>query len=162
ERKGFEARLLQAAEQLWKANQELEQFAYVSSHDLQEPLRKISVYSQMLSQKLPQQDPAVSKCVEAISSSVYRMQQLIDDILNYSRVSRDDQALQESVDLNKVLARVLSDLELSIQDKKAVITVEELPTINAHPTKMYQLFQNLIRNALKFHSDQLPRIHVKA
>ncbi len=161
DRKNFEKRIVDTAEQLWRANKELEQFAYVSSHDLQEPLRKISIYSQMLGQKISDDDPAAGKLVESISSSVYRLQKLIEDILAYSRLSKNDIA-RSPVDFKKLADSILSDLEISIEESRAEIVVGPLPVLTAHPTQMYQLLQNLIRNAIKFRGDGPPKIAVSA
>jgi len=161
DQKNFEERIVEAAEQLWRANRELEQFAYVSSHDLQEPLRKITIYSQMLSEKTGNADPLINKYTESISSSAYRMQKLIDDILAYSRLSKNEGS-RVAVDLKKTIDAILVDLEISIQETQAQITIGPLPVVVGHPTQLYQLLQNLLRNAIKFHGNDPLRIDIRA
>ncbi|WP_276374634.1 ATP-binding protein [Chryseolinea sp. H1M3-3] len=133
---------------LLKANTELEQFAYVASHDLQEPLRKIRTFSSILQRNFPENELS-KKYFEKIHSASNRMGQLIKDVLNYSRLS-GQVVSYEPVDLNKTLADVLIDFELLIEERNAQIISEELPTINAVELQLRQLFGNLVSNALKF------------
>ncbi|MDZ7899363.1 MAG: ATP-binding protein [Arcicella sp.] len=147
---------------LKKSNAELEQFAYVASHDLQEPLRKINTFGERLTHKYSDKlGDEGNFFAERMNNAATRMQALIQDLLTYSRVS----SLQDSfepVDLKEIFKQVLNDLELKIQEKKATITFQNLPTINAQPIQMYQLFQNLLTNALKFiKPDVAPIITVK-
>ena len=143
---------------LKKSNSELEQFAYVASHDLQEPLRKIISFGERLTYKYASNlgDEGVFY-VERMNNAANRMQALIQDLLTYSRVARH-QELAELVDLKEVFKQVLGDLELKIQEKQATITFENLPVINAQSVQMYQLFQNLLTNALKFTKPGVPAI----
>ena len=143
---------------LKKSNSELEQFAYVASHDLQEPLRKIISFGERLNLKYANKLGDEGKFfVERMTNAANRMQTLIQDLLTYSRVSRHSESF-ETVDLKQVLKQVLDDLELKIQEKQATITFENLPTINAQSFQMYQLFQNLFTNALKFTKSEVPAV----
>ena len=141
---------------LKNSNAELEQFAYVASHDLQEPLRKIISFGERLSFKYTDKLGTEGIFfVDRMTNAANRMQILIQDLLTYSRASKHSE-LFESVDLKDVFKHILSDLELKINEKKATITFENLPTINAQPSQMYQLFQNLLTNALKFTKPNVP------
>jgi PAS domain S-box-containing protein len=151
ERKATEDKMKQYLAELELQNKELEQFAYVASHDLQEPLRKIRTFLDLVKSNLD--DPnMVSKYFEKIESSALRMTELIKSILNYSRLSTLKEEFQK-IDLNTVLKGVLADLELLTQEKKATITYDKLPVIVASPTQMQQLFLNLIGNSLKFSTE---------
>jgi PAS domain S-box-containing protein len=139
--------------QLQQTNQELEQFAYVASHDLQEPLRKIRMFSGILqTHPLIDNDPEGHLYFNKIVGSADRMTNLIKDLLHFSRVTAKEE-LFSKVDLNEIVRNVEHDFELLIQQKKASITIGELPTIEAIALQMNQLFYNLIGNALKFTSD---------
>ncbi|MFC8884919.1 sensor histidine kinase [Streptomyces cinereoruber] len=160
-----EARLrldAQAAD-LQRSNAELEQFAYVASHDLQEPLRKVSSFTQLLQRRYGGQlDSRADQYIDFAVDGANRMQVLINDLLDFSRVGRLHNAHQ-SVDLDDVLERTLSALSVGIEEAGAVITHDPLPTLVADPTQMGMLWQNLIGNAVKFRRpDEAPRIHVAA
>ena len=136
--------------QLQLSNENLAQFAYIASHDLQEPLRKIQTFSSILQDKYYRDLPdPVKGLVEKISNSSERMATLIKELLNFSKVLHND-AVFEQTDLDKMLNKVLSDFELSIAEKKVVINREPLPVIDAIPVQMNQLLYNLISNAIKF------------
>lgn len=136
-----------------KSNRDLEQFAYIASHDLQEPLRKIKTFSELCEENIL--DPGTLKQFLAkINSSANRMSDLITAVLNYSRLSEHDHA-KEPIDLNDLLVNVKMDLELLIADKHAVISNDVLPVINGFPLQINQLFFNLLGNAMKF-SDKPP------
>jgi PAS domain S-box-containing protein len=135
-------------EELEYSNGELQQFAYVASHDLQEPLRKIRTFSDMMTKQVEAEAP-IRKYVDKINSSAERMSGLINSLLDYSRLSKGGQRF-EKVDLNKILKDVLYDYELLIDQKNATISVDTLPNIQAIPLQVNQLFYNLIGNALKF------------
>ncbi|MFD6880185.1 MULTISPECIES: ATP-binding protein [unclassified Streptomyces] len=156
-------RLNAQAADLQRSNAELEQFAYVASHDLQEPLRKISSFTQLLQRRYGGQlDAKADQYIDYAVDGANRMQTLINDLLDFSRVGRVHHAHQD-VDLDKVLKRTLSSLDVSIEEAGAVITSDPLPTIAADPTQMGMLWQNLIANAVKFRRpDTAPEIHVTA
>lgn len=135
---------------LESSNQNLEEFAYVASHDLQEPLRKIQTFSHRLQSRHNEHLSAETKLyLSKITNASERMSRLIGDLLNYSRLKNTDDLLEET-DLNEVINNVLADFDLTIQQKKAEINISKLPVINAIPMRMNQLFHNLISNALKF------------
>lgn len=160
ERKLAEQTLTAQAEELYRSNRELEQFAYVSSHDLKEPLRKISVYSDLLeSENRDTLSRESRKHLDSIVSGTKRMQRLIDDLLAFSRSGRGEVVLKRA-NLNDILKQTLIDLEASIEEKKAVVTHDRLPTVMVEPSQIGQLFQNLIGNAIKFQGAAPPRVHV--
>ncbi|WP_164851339.1 ATP-binding protein [Larkinella soli] len=140
--------LKQVNRELLRTNHELEQFAYIASHDLQEPLRKIQTFSELLTETLDGEEIS-QKYLEKIRSSAQRMSILIRDVLNYSRLSRADEQF-EVTDPNRVLAAILADFELLIDEKQARIEAEPLPPLRAVPLQINQLFSNLISNSLKF------------
>jgi signal transduction histidine kinase len=142
--------LTQSNAELKATNKELDRFAFVASHDLQEPLRKISLFSDLISQKLDEQtDKIVFEYLEKISHAAGRMKQLVNDLLEYSRNTQTTEHF-ERADLNNLLNDVLSDLETEIRKKKAVFHIRPLPVLPVLPTQIRQLFQNLISNSLKF------------
>jgi two-component system CheB/CheR fusion protein len=142
--------LHEANTQLQLSNENLAQFAYIASHDLQEPLRKIMTFSSLLQDKYCRDLPdPVKGLIEKISNSSERMATLIKELLNFSKVLHSN-AVFEQTDLDKVLNKVLSDFDLLIAEKKVVINREPLPVIDAIPVQMNQLFYNLISNAIKF------------
>lgn len=134
--------------ELGARNEELREFAWVASHDLKEPLRKIQTFSHMMKDTVNDETEEVNKITDRIIDSSERMSRLINDLLNYSSLSNHD--FFEEVDLNKIVAQILTDLEVTIKNKKAQISVEPLPVITAISTQMRQLFQNLISNSIKF------------
>lgn len=137
------------------SNHDLQQFASVASHDLKEPLRKIQIYSNIIKEKKVLDDNNLNYLEKVIISSA-RMSRLINDLLDYSRLSQVH--FFESCDLNTILKEILFDLELSIAEKKAVIHMHELPVIEAIPGLVRQLFQNLLSNALKFSRENVPPV----
>lgn len=142
--------LKEANERLEKSNMELEQFAYVTSHDLQEPLRKIRIFANMLTEKFSQQIGSnMLIYLEKIEAAASRMSGLIKDLLEYSRLSANE-SLYQPVDLNKIINNVVTDFELLIAQKNITIQAETLPMIEAVPLQMNQLFYNLIGNSIKF------------
>jgi two-component system, LuxR family, sensor kinase FixL len=150
ERKRAEETLSRKAAELARSNAELEQFAYVASHDLQEPLRKIQAFGDRLKTKCDAVNLQDGRdYLERMQSAAARMQTLINDLLTFSRVISASQPFVP-VDLNQVVKGVLSDLEVRIEQKKATVEVGDLPTIEGDPLQMRQLLQNLIGNALKF------------
>ncbi|MFF4169538.1 ATP-binding protein [Streptomyces sp. NPDC001744] len=156
-------RLDAQAADLQRSNAELEQFAYVASHDLQEPLRKVSSFTQLLQRRYGGQlDSRADQYIDFAVDGANRMQTLINDLLDFSRVGRLHNAHQE-VDLEEVFERTVSALSVGIEEAGATITHDPLPSLVADPTQMGMLWQNLIGNAVKFRRpDEAPRIHVTA
>lgn len=151
--KQTEAALAKQAQELARSNSELERFAYVASHDLQEPLRKITIFGENLQRTIrPKLDDRENDYLERMIIAATRMQRLINDLLSFSRVTTKAQPFV-MVDLNEVGKEVISDLEAQIRKTNAVIQLETLPSIEAEPVQIRQLFQNLISNAIKFHRD---------
>lgn len=162
ERKRFENLLCHQSQELTRSNAELEQFAYVASHDLQEPLRMVSSYVQLLAERYQGQlDAKADKFIAYAVDGAQRMQELINDLLALSRV-KSRQADFKPVNSADVLQRVLHDLKGAVEKSQAVVEHSNLPTVTADEGQLYQLFQNLIGNALKFHGEQPPRIKVQA
>jgi PAS domain S-box-containing protein len=162
DRKQANEALARYAAELERSNQELEQFAYVASHDLQEPLRMVASYVQLLAKdyggRLNQEaDEYIGFAVDGAK----RMQRLIDDLLTFSRVGTRGQQFQP-VDCNQVLEDVLRSLKLAIDESGAVVTYGLLPTIVGDRGQIHQLLQNLLANALKFHADMPPHIQINA
>lgn len=148
---------------LQRSNKELEQFAYVASHDLQEPLRMVSSFVQLLEQRYKDRlDQDAHEFIEFAVDGASRMQKLINDLLTFSRVGTRGRDFT-TVNCEQVFSDILENLRQTIDDSKAVITHDPLPVILADETQILQLFQNLVGNALKFHREgQHPIIHVSA
>ncbi len=149
-------------DELKRSNTELEQFAYVASHDLQEPLRMVSSFTQLLERKY--KDSLDAEGLEYINFAVdgaQRMQLLINDLLAYSRVHTKGEKF-EDVQLDKVFDDVLFNMEIPIEENNAIITTESLPVISADYSQMVQVFQNLISNAIKYRGQETPQIHVSS
>ncbi len=160
----YRRQLEKQVEALHKSNQELEQFAYVASHDLQEPLRKIKAFGERLEKKYsPLLEKEGTFFIERMMNASQRMNTLIEDLLMYSRVSKQNEPFQQ-VDCNEVLANVIDDLEIKILQENAQILIEDkLPVLEAQGVHMQQLFQNLLENALKFRKpNENPIVHIKA
>ncbi len=144
--------LEQTVQELHQSNQSLEQFAYIASHDLQEPLRKIVSFSDVLRTQFADDiSEAASDIVQRMQQSASRMRDLVGDLLNYARLSGTRMAFQ-LVDLNQLLERVVDDLEFMIHDQQADVIVGDLPAVQGDAVLLHQLFQNLVTNALKFQS----------
>lgn len=148
--------LVQSNKELETANNELRQFAWVASHDLQEPVRKIKVFSLIIKEKYGLTDDKVAGYLDKVISSSERMMKLIHDLLNYTELSNTQ--VSSFVDLNKVVDDVLVDLELLIKEKKARVTVSKLPTLEIVKIEAVQIFQNLISNALKYSKAGVPSL----
>jgi PAS domain S-box-containing protein len=162
ERKQAEERLKATLMDLERSNKELEQFAYVASHDLQEPLRMVSSYTQLLAQRYEDQlDDKAKKFINYAVDGALRMQRLINDLLAYSRVSTQGKTLK-TIDSHSALGEALHSLAAAIEENQAIVINDDLPVVCADATQLSQLFQNLIGNAIKFKSADLPRIHVSA
>lgn len=143
------------------SNAELQQYAYIASHDLQEPLRKILTFGRIVSEKFLVQGNEAESYMVRIINAAERMRRLIDDLLNFSRLSGG--ALFTTINLSEVLRGTLSDLELAIKEKNAEIRSDSLPAIEGVPGQMRQVFQNIISNALKFSKPGIAsRIVIKA
>ena len=161
-RKEAEQQMLQLTEDLKRSNEELEQFAYVASHDLQEPLRAITSYTQLLAQRYQGNlDDRADKYINYIVDGATRMQQLINDLLAYSRLGTRGQEF-EPADCKAAVQQSLCNLQIAIAEKKAVITCDTMPTVMADEFQLVQLFQNLIANSIKFCRQDIPLIHIAA
>jgi len=162
ELKKSEAELHKLLADLERSNEELQQFAYIASHDLQEPLRMVSSYTQLLARRYKgildtEADEYISFAVEGAS----RMKELINAFLYYTWVSTRGKPF-EPVDSETILENALYNLEILIEENEAVVTHDQLPPVVADKTQIGQLLQNLIGNAIKFHGEESPRIHVTA
>jgi light-regulated signal transduction histidine kinase (bacteriophytochrome) len=147
---------------LERSNQELEQFAYVASHDLQEPLRMVSSYTQLLAQRYEGQlDDKAKKYINYAVDGAIRMQTLINDLLVYSRVGTQGKPLA-TTDSHSVLGEAIRNLAAMIEENRAIITNDDLPTVRADASQLVLVFQNLLANAIKFRGKDLPRVHVTA
>jgi len=154
--------LTRKAQDLARSNAELEQFAYVASHDLQEPLRMVSSYTQLIARRYGDRlDGDAREFMDFIVDGAARMKQLIEDLLSYSRVGKRGESF-EPTDCHAALTKALANLRTAIDDSAAVVTHDALPTVDADGRQLMQLFQNLIGNALKFKGSEPPRIHVGA
>ena len=156
------AQIKRTEEELKRSNSELEQFAYVASHDLQEPLRMVTSYVQILSEdyKGKLSDDA-DRFIGYIVGGATRMRTLIDALLTLSRIGNQGRAF-EPTDCNDVLQRVIANLEATIDNSGAVVTQDVLPIVNGDAVQLTQLFQNLVSNGIKFRSTEAPYVHVSA
>ncbi|HEX5417900.1 MAG TPA: PAS domain S-box protein [Chloroflexota bacterium] len=156
------ATLAHQAEQLARSNAELQQFAYVASHDLQEPLRMVASYTQLLGRRYKGKlDQDADEFIAFAVDGATRMQVLINDLLAYSRVGTRGKEFVPT-DCNALVDRVIADLDAAIAESHAVVTRDELPMVLADSSQLGQLFQNLIGNGIKYHGAVPPRIHVAA
>ncbi len=163
ERKAAEDRIKEQTDELRRSNQELEHFAYVASHDLQEPLRTVSSFSQLLASRYRGRlDRDADDFIDFIVGGATRMQALINDLLAFSRVGTRGKPFAR-VDGEAVLATALANLDATIAATRAVVTHDPLPALDGDDTQLVQLFQNLIGNGIKFHRpDDIPQVHVSA
>jgi PAS domain S-box-containing protein len=158
----LESRVRQRTAELARSNAELEQFAYVASHDLQEPLRMIASYVGLLAERYQGRlDRDADEFIEYAVDGARRMHQLIEDLLAFSRVGTRGKAF-EPTDCNSVVDEVVGDLRLVITEQAAVVTRDDLPVVSADRTQLAQLIQNLIGNAIKFRGEEPPRVHISA
>lgn len=155
------AELTLSNKELKRSNEELETFAYVSSHDLQEPLRMIGGYTQLLERYYTDGNSEAKEYMHYVVDGVARMQQLIQDLLTFSRI-RSGRNPTEQVDFNKVVETVKLNIQARIKSTGARVTHDPLPTVIADESRINQLIQNLVSNALKFHRDEPPQVHISA
>lgn len=162
ERKRAEEALKHLAEDLRRSNAELEQFAYVASHDLQEPLRMVSSYMQLLKRRYQGKlDNDADEFIAFAVDGAARMQQLINDLLTFSRVGTRGRLMGLS-SCEKILAEALMNLQVAIEESKATITHDPLPTVFCDQPQLVQVFQNLLGNSIKFRGQQASKIHISA
>ncbi|HWJ34828.1 MAG TPA: PAS domain S-box protein [Steroidobacteraceae bacterium] len=162
ERKKSDEFLLKTVGELKRSNDELEQFAYIASHDLQEPLRMVASYTQLLAKRYHGRlDSDADEFIAYAVDGSNRMQQLIEDLLAYSRAGMDGRALQK-ISSDRSLQKALANLRLTIEETGALVTHDSLPDITTDDTQLTQVFQNLVGNAIKYRSAEVPRIHVSA
>ncbi|MBA3868958.1 MAG: PAS domain S-box protein [Anaerolineae bacterium] len=162
QRKSDENAIKQSALDLKRSNEQLEQFAYVASHDLQEPLRMITSYLQLLERRYKDKlDQDASEFISYAVDGATRMKALINDLLAYSRVKTGEQDFAR-FDTKTALNQAITNLQITIAETGAQVTVDSLPPILGNEAQFIQLFQNLLSNAIKFHGDEPPKIAVKA
>ncbi len=161
-RKQAESELIETMSKLEMSNNELQQFAYIASHDLQEPLRMVASFLQLLWRRYGENlDGEAREFIDYAVDGANRMQLMINDLLQYSRVGTPGKEF-EPADVEAVFEKILENLRVAIEDSGAVVTHGQLPVITADSTQISQLMQNLISNAIKFRGEQPPRVHVQA
>ena len=159
-RKNAEEKLNKAYKDLECSNKELEQFAYISSHDLQEPLRTIYGYAELLESNYKGKlDTDADDFIEYITTGAKRMQQMINDLLALSRISTKGKEFTP-VNIERILRIVVQNLQSLIEKNNTIISYDQIPTIIADDSQMIQLFQNLIENAIKFRREEIPKVHI--
>jgi PAS domain S-box-containing protein len=162
ERKKAEEHLVQMVRELKRSNEELQQFAYVASHDLQEPLRMVASYTQLLAKRYKGRlDSDADEFITYAVDGSNRMQGMIQDLLAYSRVGTNGKTLRE-ISSVKALKEALTNLRATIEESGAIVTHDSLPAITTDDTQLTQVFQNLVGNAIKYHGAELPHVHVSA
>src|ERR1043165_349932 len=162
DRKRHEALLAERAEELQRSNAELEQFAYVASHDLQEPLRMVASYAELLAERYQGKlDAKADKYIGYAVDGAKRMQRLVTDLLTYSRVGRH-QGRIDSTDMNQLAQTVMKNLQHAVQTSGAEIEIGTLPVVVVDEGQIAQVLQNLIGNALKFRGEREPVVRVNA
>jgi PAS domain S-box-containing protein len=162
ERKRMEEALFKQAQELARSNAELEQFAYVASHDLQEPLRMVASYTQLLSRRYKGKlDEDADDFIDFAVDGANRMQRLIQDLLEYSRLGTRSREF-EMVDCDRSFAEAIANLQIAIAESNATITHDPLPSVRGDATQLGQLLQNLIGNGIKFRKDEPSQVHVSA
>jgi PAS domain S-box-containing protein len=162
ERKRAEDEIARRDKELAQSNAELQQFAYVASHDLQEPLRTIAAYTKLLARRYKGKlDSDADDFVGFIVDGATRMQELIGDLLSYARVTTKGKTLQP-VNTQELVARAVATLKSAVDETAATVTTDPLPTLTADGSQLERLFQNLIGNAIKYHGPAAPTIHISA
>jgi light-regulated signal transduction histidine kinase (bacteriophytochrome) len=163
ERQRAESELARHAEELTRANSDLEQFAYSASHDFQEPIRNVTLFSQMLASDYRDKlDSQAGELIDVIVEGSKRMGKLVSDLLSYSRAGGGSIDNVEFVDANLVLAGVLENLRTAIAENHAIIDHDELPFVKIPFAHLQQLLQNLVLNAIKYHGPTAVRVHISA
>ena len=154
---------VRARQDLESANRELEEFAYVASHDLQEPLRMVNIYTDLLIQRHIGNQPDAHKYAAFVSQGVHRMDTLIRDLLTFSRTVHREDTVVGKADLSEALAEAMSVLKDRIQETGAVLTVDALPVVRGEEAQLAHVFQNILSNALKYRKEDLaPHIEITA
>jgi light-regulated signal transduction histidine kinase (bacteriophytochrome) len=162
ERTRAEEAVRNVARELARSNQDLEQFAYVASHDLQEPLRAVAGYVGLLQRRYPEKvDARGQHYIESAMDGALRMQRLIEDLLAFSRVQTKGKTFAPA-NLGAALDRALLNLQVAMQETHAEVTSDPLPTLRVDASQISQLLQNLIGNGIKFHGEETPKIHIGA
>ena len=162
ERKQIEERLQQITAEMQRSNTELEQFAYVISHDLQEPLRMVSSYTQLLAKRYSNKlDADADEFISYAVNGAKRMQTLLHDLLEYSRVGTRGKPFSP-VNCEHVVEQAMANLKIAIKECSASVSYDTLPTVIGDEGQLVRLFQNLIGNALKFRKDEAPQVHITA
>jgi light-regulated signal transduction histidine kinase (bacteriophytochrome) len=162
ERKRIEDELRKTVAELRRSNQDLEQFAYVASHDLQEPLRNVTLFSQLFLRKYGDTISGEGKeYLDFVIEGSTRMSTLIHDLLDFSRITTRGEAFVP-VDMNNAVEDACTNLQALIQESESSVTYDHLPVVNADPVQIRQVFQNLIDNAVKYRSAEPPRVHIAA
>ena len=152
-----------ARKELERVNRELEEFAYVASHDLQEPLRMVNIYTQLLIRRYVGDDPQARQFAEMIRQGAARMEALIHDLLMYSRIVQRDSLPVDTANLSDSFAEALSVLRSRIEEKNASVTVANLPSVRGDTLQLSHVFQNVLSNAIKYSKKNLaPDIHVSS
>jgi PAS domain S-box-containing protein len=163
ERRKSDAERKAAEFELRRANEDLNQFAFAASHDLQEPLRMITSFSQLLLKGYKGEvDEETAVCMNFITEGTKRMSDLLSDLLAYTQMNAEHEDSEQPVDLNRVFKKTLENCRAAIDESAAAITSDPLPTVYGHEPHFLQLLQNLLSNAIKYRSDKPPRIHVSA
>ena len=148
-------------ERLARSNEDLERFAFIASHDLQEPLRMITIYSQLLVKQYPSElEKQAAACIGNIVDGTKRMRELLSDLLAFTEIGGRAEDPAQAVDLKRVVEHVMENLKASIEETGAVVTADPLPVLAAHESHFVSLFQNLVGNALKYRGADPPRIHI--
>jgi PAS domain S-box-containing protein len=162
ERRKSQEHLVKTMWELKRSNDELQQFAYVSSHDLQEPLRMVSSYTQLLAKRYHGHlDSDAHEFIAFAVDGCNRMQGLIQDLLAYSRAGKNGKELSE-VSSENALQKALTNLRITIEQSDSIVTHDSLPAVTTDATQLTQIFQNLVGNAIKYHGAEAPRVHVSA
>jgi signal transduction histidine kinase len=162
DRKTTEDALRGYARELKRSNDELQQFAYIASHDLQEPLRMVTSYLVLLDKKFNKElSPQAGECIHFAIDGASRMKELIDDLLQYSRIESKPAGFTD-VDMNKVAKIVIRDLNVAIDEVGAEVLIDPLPIVHANDMQMNQVLTNIVSNAIKFNRQKSPKVEVSA